>query len=231
MMEKLPGWRSPVGGALALLLLALAAPAPGATKAGSVQLQRGRVTAATPDGQVRRLHRGAEVYSGDVLSTGASSYLRIAYTDGGFMMLRPNTRFLIEAYEHTGEPETDKGFFSLLKGGLRAVTGAVSKIKKTNFRLTTAAATIGIRGTDFEARVCSGGCLDIDPAPADGLYVGLVHNDAIVILNSGGEFVLDVAGTFAYTPGFEQPARHVASAFASPLTQDPMPSADPMQCE
>jgi hypothetical protein len=40
---------------------------------------------------------------------------------------------------------------SLLKGGLRTVTGQIGKINNNGYKLTTATATIGIRGTGFDA--------------------------------------------------------------------------------
>ena len=157
-----------------------------AVQAGEVQQFRGLTFAASSAGKVRRLRRGGKIFSGDMLSTGPNSYLRIKYTDGGYMMLRPNSRFHIEKYEHSKDPakaEEQSGFFRLLKGGLRAVTGLIGRVRKKNYRLATAVATIGIRGTDFSTRICAADCLDIDPPPADGLYVGLEHNTGVVIFN------------------------------------------------
>lgn len=47
---------------------------------------------------------------------------------------------------------------NLLRGGLRAVTGLISKGSPDAARLRTATATIGIRGTDFDARLCAKDC-------------------------------------------------------------------------
>jgi hypothetical protein len=46
---------------------------------------------------------------------------------------------------------------NLLRGGLRVVTGVISKRAATS-RLVTSTATVGIRGTDFDARICGEDC-------------------------------------------------------------------------
>jgi len=46
----------------------------------------------------------------------------------------------------------------LLRGGLRAITGTISKFSPKAFRIKTPVATIGIRGTEFDARLCDTDC-------------------------------------------------------------------------
>ena len=46
---------------------------------------------------------------------------------------------------------------SLIRGGFRALTGFISKRAPDAFRINTSVATIGIRGTEFDARLCEGG--------------------------------------------------------------------------
>ena len=132
------------------------------------------------------------------ISTGPNSYLNIKFTDGGRVLLRPNSRFQIEEYSYkagatdsaessspnvAAEPEGNS-LFRLLKGGFRAVTGLIGERNRDTYKVRTPVATIGIRGTDFEARICQGDCFDISPAPADGLYTG-VFNGGIQLGKSG----------------------------------------------
>jgi hypothetical protein len=64
--------------------------------------------------------------------------------------LQPQTQFRIDAYEFKGQADgSEKGFFSLLKGALRTITGAIGKKDRKAYRLDTAVATIGIRGTIY----------------------------------------------------------------------------------
>lgn len=228
--------------ALALLLLLPAMGAAAARNdAGRISMLTGRATAAGDEGVIRPLVEGGRVFSGEVISTGPGSYLNIVFTDGGRILLRPNSRFEITRYRYsgtepageaprddtatTGQAESDSAFFSLLKGGFRAITGLVGQRDKQDFSVRTPVATIGIRGTDFEVRLCSGDCQDISPAPRDGLYAG-VFDGGIGIVNGAGEQV-SLAGQYAYVAGPDIAPVPLALR-PRVLAQDPMP--DPAQC-
>jgi hypothetical protein len=81
-------------------LLVLAQPASAATQAGEVTLLTGMGTAVGPDGTVRNLSKGAPVYAGEIVNTATNSYANLKFTDGGLVLLRPNTRFQIEDYAY-----------------------------------------------------------------------------------------------------------------------------------
>jgi len=163
----------------------------------------GNVVAATPEGDIRTLAKGDIVNTGETINTGPYSLVQIDFNDESIVTLRSNSRFLIEDYHHEVEkPDEDKNFFNLLKGGLRTVTGLIGKRSKDQYHVNTAVATIGIRGTDYELRHCAGDCQDIDPVPANGLYVGVGPDSdtSITITNNAGIQDL-VAGQFAYVAG------------------------------
>ena len=100
------------------------------------------------------LGKGDELNSGETIQTG-SGRVQLRYTDGSQVSLQPGTQYRIDDYRYDGKTDGDeKGFFSLLKGSLRTVTGLVGKVNRQNYKITTSVATIGIRGTEFivEAR-------------------------------------------------------------------------------
>lgn len=224
-----------------LCALLLAQPAPAAERAGDITLLTGRATAAGVSGEIRPLAKDGVVYAGEMINTGPNSYLNIKFTDGGRVLLRPNSRFQIEEYRYkerastankagsspnvAAEPEGNS-LFRLLKGGFRAVTGLIGKENRENYKVRTPVATIGIRGTDFEARICQGDCFDISPAPADGLYTG-VFNGGIQLNNEAGSFDRD-AGQYGFVPGFNQKPVGLKRRPRA-LAQDPMP--DPEACD
>lgn len=85
---------------------AFAAPAPvpaasATAAAGEVILLTGRGTATNAEGTIRPLVKGDAVHAGDILNAGANSYINIRFSDGAFVLLRPNTRFAIEQYAYT----------------------------------------------------------------------------------------------------------------------------------
>ncbi|MCG8434238.1 MAG: FecR domain-containing protein [Gammaproteobacteria bacterium] len=228
---------------LAALLLAAtqAVYAASANSAGTVTLSTGRATAADLDGNIRPLSRGDSVYQGELISTGPSSYLNIKFKDGGRILLRPNSRFEIEQFEFESRPPPATGaqpqaptparqesaFFRLLKGGFRAVSGLIGRSDREDYRVRTPVATIGIRGTDFEARMCQGDCQDIDPVPPDGLYTGSVEG-TIEVTNAEGKSIVRNPGQYAYIP--PGPSDDPVGLRNRPrvLDQDPMP--DPETC-
>ena len=182
--------------AMAVLAVALWLPSQAWAAAGEVTAARGRVTVATPAGEIRALRRGSEVNTGDVVSTGPGSYAKMRFTDGSAFYVRPSSRFHVESYQDTGgEQEGDRGIFGLLKGGFRFVSGLIGQRDKDAVKVRTPVATIGIRGSDGTFRLCGGGdCVDVplDEIPADGLY--MKTND--------GEFYIqrEVDGRLTVTP-------------------------------
>ncbi|WP_261844987.1 FecR family protein [Aliamphritea ceti] len=138
----------PLSFMLAILLAAF--PASAADVVGKVILSIGQNQATTPDGQVRKLARKAEVYADDLLATSAKGRLQIRFTDGSRLSLRASSEFKITEYRFdAAEPTEGKAIYKLLKGGMRTLSGQIGKVDKEDYRLETTVATIGIRGTDF----------------------------------------------------------------------------------
>jgi hypothetical protein len=163
---------------LLLATIAAAYPVVGYTApAARVDFAVGNVTATGSNGQSRALTRGAQVDQGDTVNTNGGR-AQLAFTDGAFVSLQPESQFRIDQYRYDGKQDgNEKGFFSLLKGGLRTITGLVGRTNKANYQVTTSVATIGIRGTEYtiqygnsvsgsvgegEINVCNtGGCLSV----------------------------------------------------------------------
>jgi hypothetical protein len=145
--------------------------------AARVDFAVGNVTAVAPNGQSRSLTRGAQIGEGETINTN-SGRAQLRFTDGAYVSLQPASEFRIDQYRFDGKTDgKEKGFFSLLKGGLRTITGLVGRNNKQNYQISTTVATIGIRGTEYtiqygnsiqgtvgegEIDVCNGaGCLSV----------------------------------------------------------------------
>ena len=161
-----------------LALISSAYPVIGySAPAAQVDFAVGNVTATGPGGQSRALGKGAQIEQGDTVNTnGGRAQLR--FTDGAYVSLQPESQFRIDQYRYDGKQDgNEKGIFSLLKGGLRTITGLVGRSNKQNYQVTTSVATIGIRGTEYtiqygnsitgtvgegQIEVCNGGgCLSV----------------------------------------------------------------------
>lgn len=119
---------------------------------GTVTDVSGPLLVRKADGVVKVLTQRSMVDSGDTLVSEKDTYARIKFIDNSEITLKPNTQFKIENFSYDeAKPQGDNAFFSLLKGGLRSITGLLGKRNKERFGLNTPTATIGIRGTTFIA--------------------------------------------------------------------------------
>lgn len=127
---------------------------------GRVMLVQGELSAKDKTNDVRKLLLGAPVYQGDILTTGKKSHAVVAMRDESRMSLQENTVFQIEKFVYDrAKLETENAALRLFKGGVRVLTGLIGKIKHDNYQFSVATATIGIRGTGFDAW-CHGPCAE-----------------------------------------------------------------------
>jgi len=148
-----------------------------AAPAARVEFVMGDPTAVNAAGRERTLRKGDSVDSGDLVNTRAGR-AQLRFSDGAYVSLQPDTQFRIDDYRYNGKSDgSERGFFSLLKGGMRTITGLVGRMHKRNYQVSTTVATIGIRGTEYtlsmsgglrgsvgegEIQVCNtGGCLPV----------------------------------------------------------------------
>jgi hypothetical protein len=122
-----------------------------AAQAGRVQFVNGEVQLTTVAGQVHVLQKGDPVNEGDTVVSAQNASAQIKMLDGGFIAIRPDTRLKFDSFKFSGKQgEPENSFFSLFKGGFRAITGLIGRIRHEDYKITTPVATIGIRGTDHE---------------------------------------------------------------------------------
>jgi len=167
----------------------------------------GTLSVKKADGSVRILSQKSQVESGDTINTEKDSYAQIKFSDGAQVTLKPNTAVKIDNFSFSeSKPQEDSFLYSLVKGGLRAVTGIVGKRSKDKYQLGTATATIGIRGTTFSADDCvtdreqhGSDCARLDAA----VYVGVADGE-VVVRNGQGELGLS-AGQFGMMSPNQRP--------------------------
>ncbi len=191
--------------ALALLVGVHTSLAWAAQVAGSIVNLSGPLMARKADGSVKVLAVKSEVEQGDTLVAEKNTYAQIRFIDHSEITLRPGTTFKIEAFAYdAARPEGDSASFSLVKGGLRSITGLLGKRNREKFELKTPAATIGIRGTTFVAQFVTPG-LPGQPAPnlAPGLHVNVL--DGLIVLKNPAGTQNFSAGQFGFTPSQVMP--------------------------
>ncbi|MDT8404440.1 FecR domain-containing protein [Sulfuriflexus sp.] len=162
-------------------------PARAATSVGKVIVSIGHVIAVDAAGKERALKRRSKLFAGDTIRLAEESRLQARFIDNQLVALKQNTVFRIDEYEFNGKQDgSESAAMSLLKGGMRSVTGAIGQLNKKNYKVKTPVATLGVRGTIWNGHVCHAGSCGSDIA--DGFY-GAVSDGAVVISNQGGEQV------------------------------------------
>ncbi len=128
-----------------------AGTAAAAEAAGKVVLASGGAWRLREGTRLRMpLAAGAEVFAGDSLQTAADGHVYLKMRDGGFLVLRPDSRAVIDDYRFdAARPAEASVRLRLDSGVMRTITGDGLKGAKDRFRLNTPLAAIGVRGTDF----------------------------------------------------------------------------------
>jgi hypothetical protein len=168
--------------------------------AGRVDSASGSATIGRPGAQPRPLRATDQLNEGDLLTTGADSWALLEMVDGATFTLRPNTRLRIDAYVYSDtEASKNKSLLSLIQGALRAVTGAIGTLNRPGYTITTATASVGIRGTDHETAYYPPGAAEAGTEP--GTY------DKV---NEGETFIRSPQGEVRVRPGQAGFAHHRA---------------------
>ncbi len=139
---------------LALFLCAAVSVRP-AMAAGTVSLVRGTVTVTDTAGKSRAVTEKMRVVAGETLVTGPKGEVQLIMDDRGVVGLRQQSQLRIDDYAANGD-ENDRAVYTLIKGFMRSMTGWIGKISPNNYQLKSRVATIGIRGTDYEAGLVEG---------------------------------------------------------------------------
>ncbi len=143
-----------ITGVLAACLMLMGSQASYAAIAGKVQFANGSVQLVNVSGKSHALRKGDAISESDTIATGKDSSAQVRMADGGLIAVRPDSELKFDRFAFSGEQDgNEKSFFRLLRGGMRAITGMIGRVHKSNYRITTQTATIGIRGTDHETYV------------------------------------------------------------------------------
>ena len=160
-----------------------------AAPAGQITQSSGYVAVSSPTGAPKAVGSGEALESGQTVTLGDNARAVIKFQDGQIVALQSKSVFKVNSYKYDrASPEKGESFFSLLQGGLRAVTGLIGANNKAGWKLATPTMTIGIRGTDFMAVV------------NQGVYVK-VESGVVSVTNSAGTTLIAAGQTGAVATG------------------------------
>lgn len=158
------------------------------TEAGVVISTNGALTASNDKGEVRTLTRKSPFYVNETLNTGVNSRAQLRFKDNALMTLKPNTELKIADFHFDGDKNPDnKSFMELVSGGFRTLSGAIGKLNESAYRIDTPAASIGIRGTDYEIIISH-----------EGTVFAAVHDGGILLVNNLGNLNIGKDSEFLF---------------------------------
>lgn len=183
---------------LSFSLLALATALLGtdaqAQSIGEVEFARGVGFAQSEGQNPRTLGKGLALKEGDRVTTADGASAIVKLQDGTRMTVRPNSEMLIQQYKFKENAADNNMVMQLLRGGFRAITGLISKNSPDAARVVTKTATIGIRGTDFDARICEADCKAESANVPEKARANAVQASAKVVNAQGEISALDAGG-------------------------------------
>jgi hypothetical protein len=131
---------------------------------------------ATLEGRFRSLSKGSIVFEGDIVETGPATRLKIKMIDGAEIVLGDKTTLLIERYGYNRSNREDQAVLQVKQGVFHSKSGGIARNKPKRFRIKTAFASIGVKGTEFWGGFWESGKFD----------VALLKGKGVVISNQGG---------------------------------------------
>ena len=190
-----------------------------AASGGQVYVVNGNVYVIQGDSPSHRVDGNEAIVSNTQIDTGENSSALLKFDDGQVVTMQPNSSFQVREYRYDANRiENSNIVFSMLKGGMRFVTGLIGKVRKQAFRLATPNATIGIRGTDFML------------AMSGKKMYGQVSTGKIAMTNAGGLKVVGAGKSAVVTSSSTLaslvPASAVPSGTFSKLLSIPVDPSD-----
>ncbi len=138
------------------------------------------------EGKMYPIMIGSKLEAHDALKTAKKSKLQIVFEDKTVISLGQKSLFKIDEYIFTDKKVAAR--FSVGKGFFKSITGKIGKISPKQFKIKTANATIGVRGTTIIGEVsqkrdiiaCSFGQIEVST------------DKGSVLVNAGERTIVDV---------------------------------------
>lgn len=135
---------------LALPLWAQSQPAP--EPVGYVKTVTGPAWVVT-GGQPVAAQAGTAVLLGSLLKTEAAASMGVTFKDNTVMSFGPDTELTVDEYLYAPAQGELSLVTRLVKGSLNYVSGVIAKLKPEAVSVKTPSGIIGVRGTQFVAKV------------------------------------------------------------------------------
>lgn len=198
------------GSFLMVSLIALTALPAAAFADGTLVASTGSVL-LEHQGKQSPASEGTTVQSGDMLIVPKLANVQLRFDDDSIFAIPGKSSFSVDNYAMATPSSGGKALYTLHEGGLRTVTGKISKGEKDEYALHTEEANITVAGSAYSALRCTNQCGQHKP----GLYVR-GEKGIIIVTNPAGQMRLKI-GQVVY----------VASNSSAPVSVKISPFSDP----
>ena len=194
--------------ALAAALAVCAGPAAAAQPIGSAELVRIWASGRPPGAPERPVYLDDGVFARETLRTVEGGALHVVFEDATELRMGSAATVTLDEFVYDGAAGTGKLVGSVARGIARFITG---KVDKDAFVIRTAAAAIGVRGTDFSVWVEASGRTTIwvnagaiTVTPLGGAPAEVSEGETVAVAAAGGEVQRDALRPPA-DPGLRNP--------------------------
>ena len=134
--------------AVATLLVAQ----PAFAEIGRIKSLVGEVTVLR-NGAPLPIASGFKLEQGDIIRTGKTGRVGIAFLDNTRMALGPASRITLDKFAYDRSRQTGEFLTSVNRGSLGVVSGNIAKSSRDAMRVRTPTSMLGVRGTKFVVEV------------------------------------------------------------------------------
>ena len=131
------------------MTLALAVPAVAAGPSVGMVTKAQNAASVVTDGNAVSARVGTVVHLQDSVQTGSDGRLEVTFRDGTKVTLGENANIVIDKYVFNPDESVGQASLNVTEGAFRFVTGRMKEMSNKNITVTTTAAQIGVRGTNF----------------------------------------------------------------------------------
>jgi len=118
---------------------------------GNIMAIKGEAEVKRSSGALKAAN-GMQLLKGDEIVTGAKSRVQVMLKDETVVTVGANSSFGFEEFSFDGSKNSNVSM-NANRGFFRSVSGKIGKLAPEIFKVKTASATIGIRGTDFSGDI------------------------------------------------------------------------------
>jgi hypothetical protein len=168
-----------------MLVAATACPSAQAEVAGAVVALRVWAYGTPPEAARRDLSLRDDVYARELLETVQQGALHVRFLDNSMLRLGSATSVVVDEFVYAPDADTSTLLASITKGVCRFISG---KAAKHRLEVSTPAATIAARGTEFSVWIKPDGSTtvwvqsgQVEVTPRDGAAPALVNGGEIVL--------------------------------------------------